>query len=61
MMRHIRRFLAAASAIAMLLTIPGFAANTDGLKNFQPINTYTSGTFRDVPTSSWYGQSVGAA
>lgn len=61
MMRHIRRFLAAASAIAMLLTIPGFAANTDGLKNFQPINTYTSGTFRDVPASGWYAESVGAA
>lgn len=45
----------------MLLTIPVFAANTDGLKNFQPVNTYTSGTFRDVPASSWYAESVGAA
>ena len=61
MMRHVRRFLAAALTAAMLLTIPVFAANTDGLKNFQPVNAYTSGTFRDVPASSWYAESVGAA
>ena len=61
MMRHVRRFLAAALTSAILLTIPAFAASADGLKNFQPVNTYTSGTFRDVPASSWYGESVGAA
>ncbi|MGN8896558.1 Ig-like domain-containing protein [Flavonifractor sp. HCP28S3_F3] len=60
-MRQSRRFLAAALATAILLTVPVFAASTDGFKNFQPVNTYTSGTFRDVPASSWYAESVGAA
>ena len=55
-MKHLRRVGAALLAAALLLTS---ALAAEGLERFQPVNTYTAGTFRDVPTASWYGESVG--
>lgn len=57
-MKHLRRVGAALLAAALLLTS---ALAAEGLERFQPVNTYTTGTFRDVPAASWYGESVGAA
>ena len=57
-MKHLRHVGAALLAAALLLTS---VLAAEGLEQFQPVNTYTTGTFRDVPAASWYGESVGAA
>ena len=60
-MKHLRRLLAALLATALLTAVPVLAAAEEGLEHFQPVNAYTPGTFRDVPASSWYAESVGTA
>ena len=60
-MKHLRRLLAILLAAALLTAVPVLAAAEEGLEHFQPVNTYTPGTFRDVPASSWYAESVGTA
>lgn len=60
-MRQSRRFLTAALTTAILLTVPVFAANTDGFKNFQPVASYSNGLFSDLVSSSWYMENVETA
>ena len=61
-MKHLRRLLAVLLATALLTAVPALAAEDKaGLDHFLTVNTYTPGTFRDVPASSWYAESVGAA
>ena len=60
-MKHLRRLLAAFLAAALLSAAPVLAAAEENLEHFQPVNTYTPGTFRDVPASSWYAEGVEAA
>ena len=60
-MKHLRRLLAALLAAALLTAAPVLAAAEENLEHFQPVNTYTPGTFRDVPASSWYAEGVEAA
>lgn len=60
-MKHLRSLLAVLLAAALLAAAPALAAPGDGMAHFQTVNAYTPGTFRDVPTSSWYASSVGNA
>ena len=60
-MKYLQHLLAALLAAALLTAAPVLAATGEGLEHFQPVNAYSSGTFRDVPASSWYAESVGAA
>lgn len=50
------------SAVLLLSMIPAaFAAPTPGMDNFKRVNTYTAGTFSDVPEGKWYTDSIKAA
>lgn len=60
-MRKSRRFLAAVLTAITLFTTPAFAANTDGLKNFQPVASWSDGLFTDLEPNSWYIKNVQTA
>ena len=47
-MRTIKRLLAAGLAVATLVSVPAFAAETDGLEHFQPVAAYSDGLFTDL-------------
>lgn len=42
------------------LAMPAFAAS-EGLSNFQKVNTYVDGQFTDVPSNSWFAPTVKGA
>ena len=60
-MRTIKRLLAAGLAVAMLGSVPAFAAGTDGLEHFQPVAAYSDGLFTDLDAGGWYMENVKTA
>jgi uncharacterized protein YjdB len=58
-----KRIISLLLCISLVFTmIPAvFAADDDGLTNFQKIQTYEDGHFTDVPTTQWYASNVKAA
>lgn len=53
--------LALALGLSVSLLTTGALAAEPGLSNFQAVNTYSSGTFKDVPSSTWYTSNVKTA
>lgn len=60
-MRTIKRLLAAGLAVATLVSVPAFAAETDGLEHFQPVAAYSDGLFTDLDPNGWYMENVETA
>ena len=60
-MRTIKRLLAAGLAVAMLGSVPAFAAGTDGLEHFQPVAAYSEDLFTDLDPNGWYMENVKTA
>ena len=57
--RILSLFLALGLSVSLLTT--GALAADDGLSNFKSVNTYTTGTFTDVPADTWYTSNVKTA
>ena len=60
-MRTIKRLLAAGLAVATLVSVPAFAAETDGLEHFQPVAAYSDELFTDLDPNGWYMENVETA
>lgn len=62
-MKKVKQVLAAVLTLVMVLALApaSLAASAPGLNNFTKVNTYTEGTFTDVPANEWYAADVKTA
>ena len=57
-----KRILSLVLTLGLVLTLcPAALAAGTGLSNFKSVNTYGSGTFKDVPANTWYTENVKSA